>query len=315
MALNDFIITDFDVANQGVQAAPNQLSGTAEENKMVFDRLIAGPVKEGHNGLIGALVALGVERLIQYGSKNVRHIRLNADQHIEVSEDGKAWTEVGSSGHLIYDKNGTQLPQRSRMKFTNSEVTDDGTYTIVHGVKGDTGAAGPRGKQGVQGPQGDKGDRGPVLVPNVDDEGILSWSVQDPPAAAPAPRSIRGPQGIQGVQGVQGTQGVPGPKGDTGAQGIQGVRGPRGDTGPQGERGEKGFKGDTGAQGVQGEQGPQGIPGVQGPKGETGAQGPRGAQGQAGANGRDGTSLHIEDTYATLAALKNAFPAGNDSMY
>lgn len=234
MALNDFKVTDADISSKGVQAAPNQLSGTAEENKKVFDRLTAGPVKEGLNGLIDALIVLGAETLVQYGSKNIRYIRLNADQHIEVSADGSSWTEVASSGHLIYDENGGLLPQRSRLKFANSEVTDDGTYTIVQGVKGDTGATGPQGAQGIQGQKGEKGDRGQVLVPNVDGEGVMSWSVQDPPVDVPAPRNIRGPQGIQGVQGVQGAQGQ---------RGVQGAQGPQGPQGVQGEPGRDGADG------------------------------------------------------------------------
>ena len=315
MALNDFKVTDADISSKGVQAAPNQLSGTAEENKKVFDRLTAGPVKDGLNGLIDALVVLGAETLVQYGSKNIRYIRLNADQHIEVSADGSSWTEVASSGHLIYDKNGVQLPPRSRMKFANSEVTDDGAYTIVNGIKGDTGPQGAQGVPGIQGAKGDKGDRGQVLVPSVSDDGVMSWSVQDPPVSVPSPRSIRGPQGIQGIQGIQGAQGPQGPKGETGPQGIQGVRGPAGAAGEKGDTGAKGAKGDTGPQGPAGPQGEQGIQGVQGIKGETGPQGPQGPQGPAGANGKDGTSLHIEDTYDTLAALKNAIPAGDANMY
>ena len=106
MVLSDFKITDADITSKGVQASPDQLSGTAEENKKVFDRLTSGPVRDGHNKLIDALVALGVEQLIQYGSKNIKYIRLNTDEHIEVSSDGVTWTEVASSGHLIYDAAG-----------------------------------------------------------------------------------------------------------------------------------------------------------------------------------------------------------------
>ena len=61
MGLSDFKITDADITSKGVQASPDQLSGTAEDNKKVFDRLTSGPVKDGHNKLIDALVALGVE--------------------------------------------------------------------------------------------------------------------------------------------------------------------------------------------------------------------------------------------------------------
>ena len=315
MAITDFKITDADVSGKGVVAAPDQLNGTATENKRIFDRLIREVVKEEHNGLIDALAALGVQQLVQYGTENIRHIRMNADEHIEVSADGKTWTEFASSGHIIFDNKGTQLPQRSRMKFANSEVTDDGVYTIVNGIKGDTGPQGPAGPQGEQGIQGAKGDRGQVLVPSVSDEGVMSWSIQEPPVSVPSPRSIRGPQGIQGIQGIQGEQGPAGPKGETGPQGIQGVRGPAGAAGEKGDTGAKGAKGDTGPQGPAGPQGEQGIQGVQGIKGDTGPQGPQGPQGPAGANGKDGTSLHIEDTYDTLAALKNAIPAGDANMY
>lgn len=84
MGLSDFKITDADITSKGVQASPDQLSGTAEDNKKVFDRLTSGPVRDGHNKLIDALVALGVEQLIQYGSEDIKYIRLNADEHIEV---------------------------------------------------------------------------------------------------------------------------------------------------------------------------------------------------------------------------------------
>nr|DAG39450.1 MAG TPA: collagen I alpha 1 [Caudoviricetes sp.] len=317
MGLSDFKITDADITSKGVQASPDQLGGTAEENKKVFDRLTSGPVREGHNNLIDALIAAGVERavLLPENAGGFKYIRLNSDKVLEVSTDGSTWQATGSSGHLIYDKNGVQLPQRSRMKFANSEVTDDGVYTIVNGIKGDTGPQGAPGAPGVQGAKGDKGDRGQVLVPSVSDEGVMSWSSQEPPVSVPSPRSIRGPQGIQGIQGIQGEQGPTGPKGETGPQGIQGVRGPAGAAGEKGDTGAKGAKGDTGPQGPVGPQGEQGIQGVQGIKGETGPQGPQGPQGPAGANGKDGTSLHIEDTYDTLAALKNAIPAGDANMY
>ena len=345
---------------------PNDVGGlTADELKAKFDE--AGEaIKEYLNDvLLAQLEAAGVEQavLMPDSAGGFKYIRLNGDKVLEVSADGSTWQATGSSGHLIYDKNGVQLPQRSRMKFSNSEVTDDGVYTIVNGIKGDTG---PQGDKGDTGPQGDKGDRGQVLVPSVSDEGVISWSIQELPVSVPSPRSIRGPQGIQGIQGIQGEQGPTGPKGETGPQGIQGVRGPAGAAGEKGDTGAKGAKGDTGPQGPVGPQGEQGIRGVQGIKGETGPQGPQGPQGPAGAagekgdtgakgakgdtgpqgpvgpqgeqgiqgvqgikgetgpqgpqgpagaNGKDGTSLHIEDTYDTLAALKNAIPAGDANMY
>lgn len=312
MGLSDFKITDADITSKGVQASPDQLSGTAEDNKKVFDRLTSGPVRDGHNKLIDALVALGVEQLIQYGSEDIKYIRLNADEHIEVSSDGATWTEVASSGHLIYDAAGQQMPQRSRLKFGGaSVVTDDGTYTIVSGVKGDKGDTGAKGDKGEKGDTGDQGPRGAAWYPAVDGLGNLTFVLSETATPPPA-YNIRGPQGPQGVQGLQGAAGATGPQGIQGPRGLQGAKGEKGATGATGATGPAG---PAGAQGAQGIQGPQGETGPQGATGATGPAGPTGPQGQKGDPGEDGKSFTIQDIYPTLAALKQAFPTGNEYAY
>lgn len=312
MGLSDFKITDADITSKGVQASPDQLSGTAEDNKKVFDRLASGPVRDGHNKLIDALVALGVEQLIQYGSGDIKYIRLNADEHIEVSSDGATWTEVASSGHLIYDAAGQQMPQRSRLKFGGaSVVTDDGTYTIVSGVKGDKGDTGAKGDKGEKGDTGDQGPRGAAWYPTVDGLGNLTFVLSET-ATPPPVYNIRGPQGPQGVQGLQGAAGATGPQGIQGPRGLQGAKGEKGATGATGATGPAG---PAGAQGAQGIQGPQGETGPQGATGATGPAGPTGPQGQKGDPGEDGKSFTIQDIYPTLAALKQAFPTGNEYAY
>lgn len=312
MGLSDFKITDADITSKGVQASPDQLSGTAEDNKKVFDRLTSGPVRDGHNKLIDALVALGVEQLIQYGSENIKYIRLNADEHIEVSSDGATWTEVASSGHLIYNAAGQQMPQRSRLKFGGaSVVTDDGTYTIVSGVKGDKGETGAKGDKGDKGDQGDQGPRGAAWYPAVDGLGNLTFVLSETATPPPA-YNIRGPQGPQGVQGLQGATGATGPQGIQGPRGLQGAKGEKGATGATGATGPAG---PAGAQGAQGIQGKQGETGPKGATGATGPAGPTGPQGQKGDPGEDGKSFTIKDIYPTLAALKQAFPTGNEYAY
>ena len=312
MGLSDFKITDADITSKGVQASPDQLSGTAEDNKKVFDRLTSGPVRDGHNKLIDALVALGVEQLIQYGSEDIKYIRLNADEHIEVSSDGATWTEVASSGHLIYDAAGQQMPQRSRLKFGGaSVVTDDGTYTIVSGVKGDKGDTGAKGDKGEKGDTGDQGPRGAAWYPAVDGLGNLTFVLSETATPPPA-YNIRGPQGPQGVQGLQGAAGATGPQGIQGPRGLQGAKGEKGATGATGATGPAG---PAGAQGAQGIQGPQGETGPRGATGATGPAGPTGPQGQKGNPGEDGKSFTIQDIYPTLAALKQAFPTGNEYAY
>ena len=312
MGLSDFKITDADITSKGVQASPDQLSGTAEDNKKVFDRLTSGPVRDGHNKLIDALVALGVEQLIQYGSEDIKYIRLNTDEHIEVSSDGVTWTEVASSGHLIYDAAGQQMPQRSRLKFGGaSVVTDDGTYTIVSGVKGDKGDTGAKGDKGPQGEQGIQGPQGAAWYPSVDGLGNLTFVLSETATPPPA-YNIRGPQGPQGVQGLQGATGATGPQGIQGPRGLQGAKGEKGATGATGATGPAG---PAGAQGAQGIQGPQGETGPQGATGATGPAGPTGPQGQKGDPGEDGKSFAVQDIYPTLAALKQAFPTGNEYAY
>lgn len=312
MGLSDFKITDADITSKGVQASPDQLSGTAEDNKKVFDRLTSGPVRDGHNKLIDALVALGVEQLIQYGSDDIKYIRLNADEHIEVSSDGATWTEVASSGHLIYDAAGQQMPQRSRLKFGGaSVVTDDGTYTIVSGVKGDKGDTGAKGDKGEKGDTGDQGPQGAAWYPAVDGLGNLTFVLSETATPPPA-YNIRGPQGPQGVQGLQGAAGATGPQGIQGPRGLQGAKGEKGATGATGATGPAG---PAGAQGAQGIQGPQGETGPQGATGATGPAGPTGPQGQKGDPGEDGKSFTVQDIYPTLAALKQAFPTGNEYAY
>lgn len=269
---------------------PNDVGGmTSAELKNKFDEGGKALQTYMNETLIPALENLGVETavLLPENEAGFKYIRLNEDKVLEVSTDGKAWQATGSSGHLIIGPDGQALPQRSRMQFTNGTVTDQNGVTVITGMKGDKGEKGDKGDTGDTGATGAQGPVGPAIVPSVDINGVMSFSLQNV-TSPPQSVNVRGPQGPQGVQGEQGAQGARGP------QGIQGV---------------------AGAQGPKGDQGAQGIQGPAGPQGPAGAQGPTGAQGPAGAPGKDGTSLYIEDIYPTLAALRNAIPAGNDKMY
>ena len=317
-------ITDAQMDAKGVCSAPDILNGTAAQNKSVFDRLVRDLIAVYYNSLVDQLTALGVETTVQLPTAaGMKYIRLNADKVLETSMDGKTWEATGSSGHVIVAPDGTILPQRSRMKFTNGTVEDVDGVTVITGVQGPQGIQGPRGETGAQGL---KGDRGYVLVPAIDDDGIISWSIQEPSSTVPASRSIRGPQGIQGIQGPKGDQGQ---TGATGPQGVQGIQGPQGVAGKDGADGKSftilgmyatlqelmaahptGSTGDAYAVGtaasntvynwnteksiwedlgpLRGPQGPQGEQGTQGPQGEQGAQGATGPQGVQGIQGEQG---------------------------
>lgn len=269
---------------------PNDVGGmTSAELKNKFDEGGKALQTYMNETLIPALENLGVETavLLPQNEAGFKYIRLNSDKVLEVSTDGETWQATGSSGHLIIGPDGQALPQRSRMQFTNGTVTDQNGVTVVTGMKGDKGEKGDKGDTGDTGVTGAQGPVGPAIVPSVDINGVMSFSLQNV-TSPPQSVNVRGPQGPQGVQGEQGAQGARGP------QGIQGV---------------------PGAQGPKGDQGAQGIQGPAGPQGPAGAQGPTGAQGPAGAPGKDGTSLYIEDVYLTLAALRKAIPTGNDKMY
>ena len=279
-------ISDSTISANGVISAPDTLTGTAAENKAVFDRLTGKTAIQKVNEVIDEVNRLTGQDVftVKAPDGSIVYMRLNSDKVLETSTAGVNFEATGSSGHVVLDAGGRTLPQRSRMQFAEGSVEDVDGVTVVHGI---VGPQGEKGDIGEQGPKGETGNLGPVIVPSVDENGVMSFSVQAT-AIAPQSVSVRGPQGPQGVQGAQGAQGARGP------QGIQGV---------------------AGAQGPKGEQGDIGPAGPQGPKGDTGAQGPQGPQGKTGANGKDGKSLFVQDVYATLAALRKAIPNGDEYMY
>lgn len=140
---------------------PNDIGGmTAAELKAKFDEG-GNAIKLYLNGtLITELENLGVNEIVRYKNSGVKYLRLNTDNVIETSTDGSNWQASGSSGHVIYDKDGVAKAQRSRLKFANSQVTDDGTYTIVQGIKGDKGEKGDKGDTGSTGATGATGAKG-----------------------------------------------------------------------------------------------------------------------------------------------------------
>lgn len=316
---------------------PNDVGGlTAVDLKARFDEGGEALKEYINNVLIPALEEAGADHIVQYKENDgeIRFIRLNADKVLETSTDGFSWEATGSSGHLIVDKNGIAMPQRTRLMFTNSTIRDDGNMTIVEGVKGDKGDKGDTGERGERGIQGERGYTGPCIVPSISADGVMSFSIQDS-AIAPQAVSVRGPQGPQGVQGLQGIQGVAGVAGVQGVQGIQGPKGDKGDDGssftvkgmyptlpalkdahPVGEGGDAYIVGTENTNVVYiwdvdavtwVNVGP--IQGPQGPQGPQGVQGIQGIQGVAGVSGKDGKSAYAAATEAGYSGTESAFNA------
>ena len=78
MSISGQKITDEEIAAAGVQSRPNKLTGTAAENKAVFDALVKDLVKVKLNDLIdeltgaGAAAQLGVDTVTGLSSDNIQ---------------------------------------------------------------------------------------------------------------------------------------------------------------------------------------------------------------------------------------------------
>lgn len=194
-------ITDAEVQGVYVESAPDKLAGTASENKHVFDKypdLIKGKFNElvddlsdddgaSNIGVSARFSGDGTDVSAQLkkavvSKEGVLFIRINEDKVLETSTDGVEWEATGSSGHLIIDDGGSVMPQRGRLRFENTVVSDNGSETVVYGLKGEkgeTGSKGATGAKGEKGEKGEKGDTGKVFVPNVNEVGIITWVLSD----------------------------------------------------------------------------------------------------------------------------------------
>ncbi len=70
-------------------------------------------------------------------SSGIKFLRLNTYKEFETSVDGKTWEAVAPAGHTVINGNGAAMTQRRKIKFDDATVEDDGTQTVVKGLKGD----------------------------------------------------------------------------------------------------------------------------------------------------------------------------------
>ena len=205
-------ITDYKIKNEdfngkdvmGLPDKPSEAGMNAATLKERFDAAVKYIVMPKFNALLDYLENSGAESigvmdegeqiqlqtlldtLVRFETSDAKYIRINADNQLETSADGTTWEATGSSGHVVIDATGKELPQRSRMKFINSTAEDVNGVTVINGIKGDKGDKGNQGDQGLQGVRGPQGQIGPVMVPSISDDGIISWVKQDGGAVPPA---------------------------------------------------------------------------------------------------------------------------------
>lgn len=316
-------ITDADLQGKGNVGQPDTPGLSTADMQKKMDELPREVIIPAFNALIDALTAMSLDARTHDGG-GCLYIRVNRDRVVETSSDGVTWQATGSSGHLIIDETGKEMPQRSRMQFLGATVTDTGSYTVVQARKGDTGAQGPQGPAGPQGPQGLQGAIGPQGPQGP--QGLRGETGATGPAGPAGATGPTGPKGDKGENGTDGSSFVvkglyatlsalksahpTGAEGDAYAVGtsstnivylwdvdqkawvsvgsLQGPTGPQGPQGPQGATGATGPQGPTGPQGETGPKGEQGIKGDTGEKGEQGIQGIQGEQGPTGPQGPKG---------------------------
>ena len=128
MALSDYKIQPGEIASKGVIAAPDKLTGTAAENKAVFDRLIREVVAQAVNGLVDGLTArtgageIGAAVSGLPGT-NVQALLNGLKQYIDES--------VIDAGAMVSfnGRNGRVIPQTG--DYTADQITETGKHFIT----------------------------------------------------------------------------------------------------------------------------------------------------------------------------------------
>lgn len=141
MSLESYKLTDAAIAQKGVVAAPDKLSGSAAENKAVFDRLIRESVKGLFNGLIDALA--GTDGAGQIGTDAIEGVTGGDVQTVLGSlktllDTKAADADTTAALSLKSDKSVTDLHFKSVSLNAGTGVftftREDGSYVTVDTV-------------------------------------------------------------------------------------------------------------------------------------------------------------------------------------
>lgn len=157
---------------------------------------------------------------------------------IKDGEDGAGGETGGTSNYNdLTNKpqiNGVPLEENKTLKdlgikqeYTANDITFEDGETFqekynngeLKGEKGDKGEPGEPGTPGQNGEPGTDGQNGATFIPNVDEEGNISWT-NDKGLENPTTVNIKGPQGQKGDKGDTGEQGSQGEPGKTPVKGI-----------------------------------------------------------------------------------------------
>lgn len=96
MALTDYKITASDITENGVQSQPDRLTGTAAENKAVFDKLIEEILAVKLNALIDELAAAIAGKMAAPDTEG------SAGQYLQTDgEGGRTWATPSGAGDML----------------------------------------------------------------------------------------------------------------------------------------------------------------------------------------------------------------------
>lgn len=95
MAITDYKITEQQIAEKGVVAAPDMLTGTAQENKGVFDRLVRETVAPAFNSVVDALADENEQRNADEATRKAQETaRVAAEELRAAAENGRVAAET-----------------------------------------------------------------------------------------------------------------------------------------------------------------------------------------------------------------------------
>ena len=95
MAITDYKITEQQIAEKGVVAAPDMLTGTAQENKGVFDRLVRETVAPAFNSVLDALADENEQRNADEATRKTQeNARVAAEELRAAAENGRVAAET-----------------------------------------------------------------------------------------------------------------------------------------------------------------------------------------------------------------------------
>lgn len=131
MAIKDLKISEAQVSQKGVVSAPDKLSGSAAENKAVFDRLVKDVIVPNYNALLDTLAGLGGAWEIGAAvdglkGSNVQTLLTNLKKHTDetVINVGAMSSFNGRNGAVVPkegDYNADQITETERQFTSRTE--------------------------------------------------------------------------------------------------------------------------------------------------------------------------------------------------